>query len=127
MSDDDDKDASIYIVDTVPPPAGESDAYNAPTKVGPMAAAVVNEMMHAAEKKAAELSERAKARRADQSAVDGAREKAPPSKPTTGSGDVRPPSAPPQRMYEEDDEDNAATLLSRAARAPVVAPLPHRR
>lgn len=34
---------AIYRVDTVPPPAGE-DAYNAPTRVGPMARAAVEKM-----------------------------------------------------------------------------------
>ena len=165
MSDDDDKEDGIYKVDTVPPPAGESDAYNAPTRVGPMAAAVVEEMMHAAEKKAAELSQRAEAKRAEPStrspdSAGKAEAKRPPlgttsppaSKPpiassapksTPGaavtspppsagkysvvSADVRAPSLAPQRMYEEDDdEENAATLLSRAAKAPVVAPLPPR-
>jgi hypothetical protein len=40
---DRDEDASegIYKVDTIPPPAGEDDAYSAPTKVGPMARAAV--------------------------------------------------------------------------------------
>lgn len=42
MTDDDD---GIYRVDTVPPPQGESDAYNAPTRVGPMASALVEEML----------------------------------------------------------------------------------
>ena len=31
----DDTDESIFRVDTVPPPAGDDDAYNAPTRVGP--------------------------------------------------------------------------------------------
>lgn len=31
-----DDDGKIHKLDTVPPPAGESDAYNAPTKVGPV-------------------------------------------------------------------------------------------
>lgn len=34
MSHDGKDDEKIYKVDTVPPPAGEDDAYNAPTKVG---------------------------------------------------------------------------------------------
>ena len=45
MSDDDEK---LFKVDTVPPPAGEDDAYGAPTKVGPMAMAI-QEMVLAAE------------------------------------------------------------------------------
>ena len=42
MSDDDD---GIFRVQTVPPPPGETDAYNAPTKVGSMAASIVEEMI----------------------------------------------------------------------------------
>lgn len=45
MAEDEDK---AQQIDTVPPPAGESDAYNAPTRVGPMAAHVVAEIMAAA-------------------------------------------------------------------------------
>jgi hypothetical protein len=41
-SDDSD---SIYKVDTVPPPDGEDDAYNATTRVGPMALAYVGQLM----------------------------------------------------------------------------------
>lgn len=52
-------DDGIHRMDTVPPPDGEGDAYNAATRVGPMADAVVKEMMHAAGLKAAEMSERA--------------------------------------------------------------------
>jgi hypothetical protein len=50
MSDNDDQnDEGIYRADTVPPPDGGDDAYNAPTRVGPMAATVVNEMIVAAQ------------------------------------------------------------------------------
>jgi hypothetical protein len=57
MVDDDEK---LYRADTVPPPAGAEgeDAYNAPTKVGPMSAAI-QEMILAAEKKATEMQARA--------------------------------------------------------------------
>src|SRR4051794_20920636 len=59
MSDDEKPDEpGIYKVETVPPPAGEDDAYSAPTKVGPMADAAVRELMQAAERRAAELSQR---------------------------------------------------------------------
>jgi hypothetical protein len=189
---DDDKDEAIYRVETVPPPAGESDAYNAPTKVGPMAAAVVEEMMHAAVRKSTELSQRADEKkaamegqaakataaakpsapaksdpggtRAPSSGVSPASTKAPepvsrpptstradaasPSKKPGGlqgsgysfgpaelihdapSSAPSKPAAPPPRVYEDEDEDdNAATMLSPAAKAPVVepiAPLPPR-
>jgi hypothetical protein len=44
MSDSDEKD-QVYQVDTVPPPEGEADAYNAPTRVGQMAASTIAEML----------------------------------------------------------------------------------
>ena len=78
---DDDNDEAIYRVETVPPPAGESDAYNAPTKVGPMAAAVVEEMMHAAVRKSTELSQRADEKRAAMEAPGKATASAKPSAP----------------------------------------------
>ncbi|MDB4942005.1 MAG: hypothetical protein JWP97_1539 [Labilithrix sp.] len=56
MSDDENENHGIYRVDTIPPPDGEDDAYSAPTKVGPMADAAVRELMHAAERRAAELN-----------------------------------------------------------------------
>jgi hypothetical protein len=42
MSKDDE---GIYKVDTVPPPAGEDDAYSAPTRIGVMASAIVGELL----------------------------------------------------------------------------------
>jgi hypothetical protein len=48
---DDDDDDGVYQVQTIPPPSG-GDAYSAPTKVGPMTTALVEEMMHAAKQKA---------------------------------------------------------------------------
>lgn len=57
MSDNDDRNEDgIYRADTVPPPDGGDDAYNAPTRVGLMAATVVNEMLVAAQ--AAQSAER---------------------------------------------------------------------
>lgn len=176
MSDDDKKDEAIYKVDTVPPPAGEDDAYSAPTRVGPMAAAVVEEMMVASVRKAAELTavaeEKAAASKRKAAAEAVERKTTPvasavaptdqlsesdlipdaapssrgpssprkpptlskpppvPQKPTPPAAIATPlaspvPQGPPPRMYDDaDDEDNAATLLSRSAKAPVVAPLP---
>jgi len=49
---DDNAGGGIYKVETVPPPPGTGDAYTAPTKVGPMTSALVEEMMHAAKAKA---------------------------------------------------------------------------
>jgi len=174
---DDEKDEAIFRLDTVPPPAGEDDAYSAPTRVGPMAAAVVEEMMVASVRKAAELNaaatEKAAASEKKAAAEADAQRRTPVSggvAPTSKSSPVaagalsesdlvpdpapssrapssprapvasRPPpvpqrpaspaaaaatAAPPPRMYDEaDDEENAATLLSRAAKAPVVQPTP---
>jgi hypothetical protein len=57
MSDDDDRnEEGIYRADTVPPPDGGEDAYSAPTRVGPMAATVVNEILMAAQAAQAEQS-----------------------------------------------------------------------
>ena len=57
MSKNDDE--PIFKVDTIPPPPGESDVYSAPTKVGPMAASLVEEMLLAAKKSATERQEAA--------------------------------------------------------------------
>ena len=165
MSDDENHEA-IFRVDTVPPPAGEDDAYNAPTRVGPMAAAVVEEMMVESVRKATELNEKAVSEKA---AAEAAAKKDTPAAPAAStpaaakaplasvkpadalSGSdvvpdaepsgraqaaalgaagskpppVRPkpaaPGPPPPRVYDE-DEDNAATLLSGSAKAPIVPP-----
>jgi hypothetical protein len=81
------EEAGIYRVDTVPPPAGESDAYSAPTRVGPMAASVVQEMLVAAERKAAELSGRA---------ATAAKSASPAVKDGAASDVVVPKSGPPK-------------------------------
>jgi hypothetical protein len=148
--DDDDKKDGIYKVDTVPPPPGEGDAYSAPTKVGPMAAAVVEEMMHAAERKAAALLQRAEEQKASvrertstqpapplgpasrpagaraQPGLPGRKPDPAPSPSTLDAAElVELDDGPPPRLYDDsDDEDNAATLLSKAAQAPVVMPIP---
>jgi hypothetical protein len=49
MSNDDE---GIYTVETVPPPAGESDLYNAPTRVGLMASSIVEEQIKQARREA---------------------------------------------------------------------------
>ena len=46
-ADPEKKDDWIHRVDTVPPPVGEGDAYNAPTKVGPLSADVIDAMRKA--------------------------------------------------------------------------------
>jgi hypothetical protein len=50
MSEEEEKEPDgVLRIDTVPPPEGEADAYNAPTRVGQMAAGVIAEMLLAAE------------------------------------------------------------------------------
>jgi hypothetical protein len=170
---DDEGDEAIFRVDTVPPPAGESDAYSAPTRVGPMAAAVVEEMMVASVRKAVELTQAAEEKAAASerkaaaaakavveekslaaAAIAAAKKDVPPPDGASGEpltdGDIiaaaesapgaaprgatpgKPPPVPlkaapvplPPRVYDEaDDEDNAATLLSRSAKAPLVDPI----
>jgi hypothetical protein len=94
MSDDDDNKQGIYKVDTVPPPAGDGDAYNAPTRVGPMAAAVVEEMMHAAERKAAELNLRSEEKRASKGSPASRPMPAEARKPESRKPESRPQAAP---------------------------------
>ena len=93
MSEEDEKkEAAIYRMDTLPPPEGEGDAYNAPTKVGPMAESVVKEMMFAAGRKAAELSERAaeKAKTAPNSGRPAAATEISSNRPTALAGSLAP-------------------------------------
>jgi hypothetical protein len=75
----------IYRLDTVPPPMGESDAYSAPTKVGPMAAAAVEELMKAAEQRASDLSARAAEKRKAAAATAKSTSGSPPPSERTGS------------------------------------------
>lgn len=146
MSNDDhshDDEDQIHRVDTVPPPDGEGDAYSAATKVGPMAEAVVKEMMHAAGVKAAEL--KARSDKKPETAGGGARAASDSAKPAPPSAPPRPsaprPPAPQVRVdprvevddatdadasiprtYADEEEDNAETMLSSLAKPP---PLPH--
>lgn len=54
-------DNKIHKVDTVPPPAGESDAYNAPTRVGALDADTWAELMDAVQRREEADSARAEA------------------------------------------------------------------
>jgi hypothetical protein len=57
MADKEDRnDDAVYKVDTVPPPDGDDDAYSAPTRIGPMASAVVNELIMAKSRESAEVA-----------------------------------------------------------------------
>lgn len=109
MSGDEKKDEELYRVDTVPPPAGESDAYNAPTKVGPMAEGAIKEMMRAAEKNVAQHNERV-VKRASEREADARRDAETQPPPSSSAPDV-------PKVYEEDD-DEAATMLSSRAKPP---------
>src|SRR4051812_32162797 len=83
---------AIYRMDTLPPPAGEHDAYSAETKIGPMARAHVEALM-------------AKAQAEENSSMP------PPISTTRGLSipkaarvpTIRPPASEPaiQRMYDE--------------------------
>jgi hypothetical protein len=123
MGEDEKKSAGIYRVETVPPPAGESDAYNAPTKVGPMPAATIAAMMQAAEKKVAEVNERAVEKsgrpkpipREEPEPVATAQAIPPPAPAPLPSLDV-PLEMP--RLYEDVEDDDKATLVGASAKPP---------
>ncbi len=134
MSDEQKKDeeGAIYRVDTVPPPAGQDDAYSAPTKVGPMADMALKDMLKAAEARAQELNqkaaEKAKAVSARQAEVEPIEKPPVPPTPSKVESDAAPvSSSQPQvdgevpRIYDDADEDNAATLLHRNAKPPVAS------
>ena len=140
---DDEKGEKLYRVETVPPPAGESDAYNAPTRVGPMAAAVVAEMMKAAEH-AGIVARDPKAAAAPPDASPGSQR----SKggdapirvreevaPRSGRADTRAEGEPavvprladvyePAGEDEDEDEDKAATMVSPLAKPPAADAVP---
>lgn len=129
-----DDEGSIFKVDTVPPPAGDGDAYNAPTKVGPVSAEAWVELIKQADataKKAAEGQE---------SLEDAGPHSKPPisrqpgsvPKPTSGGAtaasvaspttndapastphSTEPPPGDIPRVYDnEDSDEHAATMLN---------------
>lgn len=142
MSEKEKKDsgAPLYRVDTVPPPAGQSDAYNAPTKVGPMPAATIAAMMQEAERQVAENNARAAKKVAASAKPIPREEPETPQKVAVAAAvpeaeieaapapDPAAPQEPPApehipKIYsEEDDEDKAATLLSPFAKPPPTPP-----
>ena len=128
----DDEEPKLYRVDTVPPPAGESDAYNAPTKVGPMAASVVAEMMKAAEKAAANVNAAAAAKVVTPEANIAATTKVKSFADRAVVSEIPPPGDVP-RVYDsraeaddddDDNEDAAATMVNSLSKPPAVDPLP---
>lgn len=123
----------VYRVETVPPPAGEDDAYSAPTKVGPVGDAFVQSLMKDAEHRNAELARKDGQNRKDQ-AKKQPQESAPTSK--RAGAEESPPSSkvpvsaggtPLPRIYDEaddgDGDGDAATKLSPMAKPPE---MPHR-
>ena len=115
----------VYKIETVPPPAGEDDAYSAPTKVGPMGDAFVKNLMKDAEQRSAELARKEKDAKAK---ADGP----PPSKAPAKSGPVSaPPASAPvsaggtalPKIYDDEDDDGA-TVLSPKAKPPAMPQRP---
>jgi hypothetical protein len=120
----DDKEEKLYKVDTVPPPAGESDAYNAPTKVGPMAASVVAEMMKSAVE--APPTSQPKPTPFGQNEAPTSQRARLAEAAAAAGGSV--PAAEVPRLYdvyesqEDAEEDKAATMVSTLAKPPLVTP-----
>lgn len=88
------QDAGVFSVDTVPPPPGEDDAYNAPTKVGDVHPAVLEAMKKAGVNFPAKPEAPAKAEA--------------PAKPAAAEGDM-------PRLFEEGGEDEVPTKLAALA------------
>lgn len=120
----DDEDA-VHKVDTVPPPDGDSDAYSAETKVGPVTQDAWAELI----RKAAEEGER-NAKSGPASSARPRADRAPPStrdaaptssvKANATDNDVEKPL--PRIYSEEDDADDAATVLGSAAKPVQIPP-----
>ena len=111
-SDERDEDA-IFSVDTVPPPAGEDDAYSAATKVGPLARGYIDKLMADSERKPSPPRMRSEAvavseaRSEIRSLVVPKPPRTPsdsrPGMPTPAPASPRPPGAHSAR--EDDDDD----------------------
>jgi hypothetical protein len=98
MPDDEKKEDAIYRVDTVPPPAGESDAYNAPTRVGDMPPEVLAAMKAAGvgpdapvASAAEKAAERVATERASKAGASVAGKPAAPPLPSAVTADVEDP------------------------------------
>lgn len=85
-------DEGIHRCDTVPPPDGESDPYSAPTKVGPMARALVDKLMADSEVKPPKSGERPLATR----------------KPASSEGPVLVIASPTPipRLFDADEDED---------------------
>lgn len=112
----DDEDA-VHKVDTVPPPAGDQDAYSAETRVGPVTQDAWAELIRkAAEDGAASPS----SSRRSASGAPANRAEPPTSGVSPRSTDVADVDAALPRVYEEEEHDDAATVLSPRARPPQI-------
>lgn len=125
----DNGEGKLYRVETVPPPAGEDDAYSAPTKVGPLGDAFVANLMKEAEQRTTSLARKDEPKRdegaktppqesAPVSKRKGAEESAPSSKEPVSAG-----GTPLPRVYDDEEED-AATKLSPKATPPAIPQRP---
>lgn len=126
---------TVHKVDTVPPPPGEDDAYNAPTRIGPMAEVAVQEMMRQA--RAAEETAAQSARPPVSRPPRAPSTKPPPPSPRRAeelSSDnlvddlgSRPDAAPPRIYADEDEaeEEDAETRLHASAKPPPVSFIPN--
>lgn len=112
----DDEKPKIFQLGTVPPPAGEHDAYSAPTKVGPMAAQIA-ELINAA------------AMEAERKGLTAPPPPRMPSVPPSFPPSSRPSSVPEGRLpsIAPDDADDEAyndeTRIADGAMAAMTAPL----
>jgi hypothetical protein len=114
MGDDGKEEAGVHKVDTVPPPPGEADAYNAPTRVGPVSQAAWAELIEKANEKNDKTAEEASnAPRSEPSAR--------PPTPTPAAGAAPADGGAVPRIYEEPEDEDAATLLHPSARKQVLA------
>lgn len=99
-------DGKIFKVDTVPPPPGESDAYNAPTRIGTLDAEEWRALMDIRE---SDLDSRVEREPASTSGPPSAHERSAPPKPMLA---IPPPAPPPPdtipRLDVDDDDDVAA-------------------
>ncbi len=96
-------DGKIHKVDTVPPPAGESDAYNAPTRVGVISSDAWAELIEAAQRRDAE--DAAKAKSAGQVATPAPSATRPPAQVSEV-----PPTLEELPRVSSDDDDDAAWI-----------------
>ena len=123
-------DGKIHKVDTVPPPAGESDAYNAPTRVGVISSDAWAELIEAAQRRDAEDAAKAKS----------AATPAPAATRLPAEASEVPPTLEELPRLSSDEDDDAAWIdenlaseqiaraiaasISQPAAAPIEPPAP---